>query len=474
MAKTKPKPKSKRRDRVIPTSLRGSFEVESLRLGEAFDGPEMEEILALEALRRGGDAFDVFRLLTAHRDQRRRSRSAHALRGLGMEFAPLSARLEFDVPPDPAPYVETYRKEVLAEWERIPDWVRRSFDFDLRTQKNEYAGVADADRRFLFYLKYRPVFYRSGYSSPGDQVFRKLKQPKFLGLTVGGGVHEAFAEALERAEAALAARDASLPGRIGRQLKSVYGFVPRYIAGSDVLSNHAFGLAVDIDPWWNPHVKGTGNVSAKKLGPGNPVYKLLEEVTGHDFGADLSLSSFAANADRIREIHANQAEASEKLKRWLGRALPTYLGWKRDQPVTGKVTKKSLAKDPVMKEDEFTEGLPTQSFDRTASFPEDGKVDAEARKVEVLVEAYGLDTVKEWARQGIQTVPVELAVALTGAGMRWGSEYEHSKDVMHFELHPPRRYAPPDAGKRALSELFPRGSSPALRLGSEWLRAGKR
>jgi len=430
---------------VFSEGIRRAWQSETLDFGEMLAGPDVENALAMEAMRRGANMISVFKIISLRRDALRRSRMAHQLRGLGMETSPLSARLEWDPPFDAYPVWEDYQKEVRREWERLPGWIRVSFDFDAK-EKKAWADVAADERRFHFYLAARPLYYQAGYSRPADQIFLKLSQPKFLDREVGGGVSESFAEALAEAEKLLIRWNSPLTRMSSLDFKQIYGFVPRFIAGSTTLSNHAFGLAVDIDAATNPHLK------EGEKGPSAMVFDVLKKITGYDFGQSFTSGNLPP-VDRARAIHQQQQEASQKLQAWLYAHIPDYISMARSQAGAPK------PRDPLWKEDEFTRSLPTQTT-------------LEAIDVRSLVTGYSLDGVKTWAREGIQTVPIDLAAALMEVGMRWGSEYDHSKDVMHFEQNPASKFLPKDSKRRPLTDLVLPGQHLEFKLVSDedWVR----
>src|SRR5205823_13084081 len=79
------------------------------------------------------------------------------------------------------------------------------------------------------------------------------------------------------------------------------------------LSNHAFGLAVDIDSPWNPHIKD------------REVIEVLKEITGYDFGEYfVNRSEAIPSLDWAAQIHMRERDASNRLQDWLRRYLPIY------------------------------------------------------------------------------------------------------------------------------------------------------
>lgn len=417
-----------------------------LRFGETLAGPDAEEALAREAFRRGADYPSAVKIVMLRRDNIRRARMAHELRGLGLETSPLSARLEWEPPVDLTSAWEEYSAEIRHEWGRLPVWIQRSFDFADRAERKAWEGIADDERRLAAYMRSRPLYYQNGYSNPVDQILLKLTQPTFLATQIGGGVSRCFADALAEAERILTKWGSPLVRISTAGFRQAYGFVPRFIAGSGVLSNHAFGLAIDVDYATNPHVGGKGG------GLNTRTLPIIRKITGYDFGESFARGSFPP-VERIRLIHAQQQDASAKFQSWLQANLPDYIAAKRDSSPPPK------SHDPIWKDDEF----------RPTGAP---KSSAEVHDLEALVGAAGLDAVKEWARSGIQTVSVELAAALVEVGMRWGSEYQHSKDVMHFEMNPASRYLPRDSRRRPLDDLVLPGQHVDFHLVSDedWVK----
>lgn len=432
-------------DALIAGAARRALSAGPLRFGELLGGRDAESALAMEAFRRGADYPSAVKIVMLRRDSMRRANLAHELRALGLETSPISARLEWDPPIDLMPTWDDYRREVRGEWSRLPGWVQKSFDC-ARSELKAWEGVADDERRFAHYMKSRPLYYRNGYSNPADQIFLKLTQPTFLATSVGGGVSACFAALLAEAEKVLDRWNSPLTRQSTPGFQSAWGFVPRFIAGSSVLSNHAFGLAIDVDYTTNPHVgAGTTGLTAQTV-------PIVRKITGYDFGL-----SFADGAlpplDRVKLIHAQQQDASGKFQRWLRTYLPDYIAVKRASSPPPKAT------DKIWKEDEFSpKGAPQSS--------------QEVNDLEALVAAAGLDDVKRWARSGIQTVSVELAAALVEVGARWGSEYDHSKDIMHFEMDPPSKHLPPDSKRRPLEDLVLPGQHVDFHLVSDedWVR----
>jgi hypothetical protein len=296
------------------------------------------------------------------------------------------------------------------------------------------------------YHALRPIYYLAGYSNPLADIFQRIRPIPFLGKPTTG-IHDAFAPVLARAVAILSAVAPELPGNVTAALQdsTIGAFVPRFIAGSAKLSNHAFGLAIDLDPASNPHLK-------------NPVIPVLNKIVSAQIGRPFDFGkSFVEgkhwtgvlnDEQKTKVAHAYGRTGSLALQEWLKQHLPTY-----EQCVTKIAAGKNAAAGTALKqqadeaqqiiaEDSDLRLLQQLNGDVKAGFPT-------------------LATLRVWMQKGVQTIPLELAVALrqaireSGQTGGWGQQdYEHSKDTMHFEIDAASAI-PPDSGPRTLRELFP-------------------
>ena len=89
----------------------------------------------------------------------------------------------------------------------------------------------------------------------------------------------------------------------------------------------------------------------------------------------------------------------------------------------------------------------------TQCVPLDAATALEIERVQVLLKFHRMAELEAWADRGIQTIPIELAAAMAQLGFRWGAMYEHTKDVMHFELLA-TDVVKPDSARRPLEELL--------------------
>jgi uncharacterized protein (DUF4415 family) len=259
------------------------------------------------------------------------------------------------------------------------------------------------------YRVLRAVYYRAGWTSARTHIFEHIVRADLLGVRIVGGVHDVMLPVLERMERDLpeATKAGFAAGTLG-----VGGFVPRFIAGTDTLSNHAFGLALDIDPTWNPHVKGAGDVAA------------FRRATGADLGDLLFRGSESSQETRRR-----MAEVSELLKPWLATWLPVYQQY-GDAADRARKARTQIERDTARRE--------VAEMERDMN---DNPASADLRALHTMVRNHTLATVRAWAVHGITTIDPDVIEAFREAGSdyqaRWGAEYKGSKDMMHLELLAP-------------------------------------
>ena len=381
-----------------------------------------EDGLAMEALKRGARTVDLASRIRAWRD--RRAGGGVGTLGVKQRLMDMPA---YDLGAESSAFtlvgrVEAqYRNMVQQEFSKLPDNVKVSF------------GSKDTSP-FEHYLGIRSQYYQAGYSNPADAIFSKIQPCKFLGHNVIGGLHEVYVKALNRLPGLLDSWSPGLATRIGQGLKSVCGFVPREIAKTAgetraaVLSNHAFGLALDIDPLPNPRIADQRAIA------------ILKEVTGYDFGKPFISDADSAGMpafETAMQVHMRADTASKAVQRWVSTWLPIY----EEQEKIAKARKKDL----------FAYG--SSSEPTISSEVADLEKAANVERMRLLIQIQSREYVRAWAQQGIQTIPIYLAAAMVQIGTRWGSTYKDSKDGMHFELLA-SNVIPPDAKKRTLDQLY--------------------
>jgi hypothetical protein len=313
------------------------------------------------------------------------------------------------------PIADSYRAMVEAEFRGLSAFVQSSFAFE----KND---------RLRYYFKIRAAFYQAGYSDPAGQVFAHIGETTLLGKPISGGVHELFATKISGLEPLLNGWKAGLAQEVAAQINGIGGFVPRYIAGSSKLSNHALGLAIDIDPTTNPQLRGETIKVLNKV--------VAKQGLNYDFGKRLVAKEKGLSpADWAAQTYVVASQASDAVRNWLKKYLDLY----HDPDVQAMLGHPNLnAKS--------TKNLDAETWDNLKLLDE-------------LHRYHSAAEIRKWAEQGIQTLPFYLVVGLVKLGLRWGETYETTKDAMHFEFE---GAIPPDSPQRPLNDLFNQyGGGPA-------------
>ena len=247
----------------------------------------------------------------------------------------------------------------------------------------------------------RGAYYRAGWTSICRDVLNEIGQATFFGAPVIGGAHLELRQLLTLVEDAVRKADPHAPKR-GTAGFVIGGFTPRFQAGSDQLSNHAFGLAIDIDADWNPQVKSPAAIAAFQRATGEKVDVLFRN---------------ASSVDALHRIYDRVLAISRKLQAWLTKFMPMY-----EQLQADRAKYKGDASAKV----------------KLAALDQELKANPDLAALHTLVAEYKMKVVQAWLAYGIVTIPVkviELFVSLGKKhGARWGGEYERSKDVMHLEL----------------------------------------
>lgn len=380
----------------------GAIPQSSLTRAIALDPVELN--LVEEGLRLGAEPGAVANLVFEHRYGRRSAltaapaSSARTLSLLESTEETVSDRDRLNaILTELEPYITAYRQEVVQEFYGLSGGVQAAFD---QSPDN--------------YLQLRPLYYADGYRQPAEQIFADIQPYTFLGHKVAGGLHTAMAQRLTQAKEILDGWEPGLSAEMGKLFKSIGGFVPRTIAGSTVLSNHAFGLSIDIDPDTNPHIK-------------REVVDVLNEIvkpSGFDYGQRfVEPDPKIPPADWAAQTHLLAAQASNLVKAWLQLHFPRF------KPLWDEVKQA----DQVLRDRKSTAQARKDAKAAREHAIKHMELDVELNRIWILVQHHG-NAVERWVTYGVQTVPLYLAVALVKAGLRWGQTYGDSKDGMHFEL----------------------------------------
>ena len=327
----------------------------------------------------------------------------------------------------------------LSDQRTVPDQVvadqivgaTMSFDMMIETEFNSLSDAARASFKPggeypSAQAKYRAFWvkmYRLGYNRPFETIFGAIHEGRFLGQDIDGGIHDTFAAVLAAVEQNL---DSGAPGtaaKIGRGLSSVLGVQMRMIDGSPNLSNHAFGLAVDLDPRYNPNVK-------------LDFVNVVREITGTDFGRSFAAASLPNDAE-VTQAYAIESKASDLFKAWLTKWIPPYEENKAQQAAIAAAAKGNT---------------PAPAFPAPADDPATRQRNFALIDRLLRLRETTMQSLKGWATHGIITIPLQVAVAFAKAGANWGSQYPDRKDTMHFEIFASKAL-PPDVPPRRLDDL---------------------
>lgn len=303
--------------------------------------------------------------------------------------------------------VESVRIQVVVRHDAYVALAKREFDTlsplvqpwfkPLRTgqQIDPYATAEDK------YRAMRGAYYRAGWTAIWRDVLQRIEPATFFGTPVQGGVHRELAGLLALVEEAFRKAEPDGPKQNAAGFV-IGGFNPRFQAGSDQLSNHAFGLAIDIDHDWNPQLKSPAAIKAFQRATGETVDVLFRNVS---------------SGDVLRRTYERVVRMSRKLQDWLAKFMPMYEQLQDDRA--------KCQDDPTAKA-------------KLALLDQELKANPDLAALHTLVVEYTMKVVRAWQAYGIVTIPfrvIELFVSLgKQSSARWGGEYEKTKDVMHLEL----------------------------------------
>jgi hypothetical protein len=245
-------------------------------------------------------------------------------------------------------------------------------------------------------------------------VFQDIVSPdsgaRFLGLEIIGGAHRLLVKQLGDLTKRPGEDPATGSGEVTPPVQTIRGFQPRRIAGTDKLSNHVFGLAIDIDATWNPVLKAESA-------------RIVSRHSGVDFTARLVQQGVS-----IEELYQQLSKAAQRFNKWLQESLKLEAKLRED--LRKAQDKRAAAKTEQEKKEADNEVSKAQT--------------ALANNLGMILEldmlrqdpAIGEKAVAEWEKHGILTIPISLVRALNNHAFGWGAEWEGSKDLMHFELDP--------------------------------------
>lgn len=348
-----------------------------------------------------------------------------------------------------------------GHWE---DTFKKQIQGNAEVPANKYPGpVTDSDE---YQYKIRPLYYSYGYTDPADFLSQQVEYSLLGKPKLKTWIHSDLKEILDKTPGVLNGWSAGLAEQTAKGIESVNGLQIREVKGKNVLSNHAFGCAIDVNALGNPHVVGPAvievfNWVARQGGAafdfGKPI--LSERERGHA----------KYTADDIMEVRNRAIPASDAVKAWLQTNLPRYrqimaqveiaekqLGIKNVKSNTtlkDRFKNAEAARNRLYQQRQNKKPIPVRSEADPSSEPvredspeEDAFEEIEAAlaeiandpdlsRIQVLYENFDIGYINTWEKQGVMGIPLYLAAALVGElDLQWGEQYETSKDAMHFEL----------------------------------------
>lgn len=356
---------------------------------------------------------------------------------------------------------------------------------------NQYPGpVADGDD---YRYRIRPLYYSHGYTDPADFLSQQVEYSLLGKGRLKTWIHSDLKDILDKTPGVLNGWAAGLAEATAKEIGSVNGLQIREVKGKGVLSNHAFGCAIDVNALGNPHVVGAAVVE---------VFNWVARQGGvpFDFGKPILTQHERGHArytaDDIMEIRNRAIPASDAVRAWLQTNLPRYrkimaqvqvaeqeLGIKHVKPGTplgerftkASAAAKRLRQERLKKIPPFVETEANKGSEPPPDAEPEGEAlheideaflaitsDPDLSRIQVLYENFDTSYINTWEKQGVMSMPLYFAAALVGElGLRWGEQYEGSKDAMHFELvdHVPAndplpKGEKPRTLKRLLDEAF--------------------
>lgn len=422
-----------------------------------FDEPvplEMEEALAREVLRRGASDTEALLLVLRYRVHKQRQQlTSRGSLGPGLGMEPLAAPMaEADVSVHVAPAIRAFRQRIKDEFDTMPDIVKAAFAPSAEQRKKNPDLTAARKYGDLW-----PVYYNAGYDDPGKTILAEIRKCSFLGKPVDQGVHRIMAERMGLVEQVLKGL-MSQQLEDGKRIHGLLGFQPRRIESqgqkkSAGLSNHAWGLAVDIDATLNPQIVGREVIT---------VLNSLVQDLGWDFGRRyLETPKDPTEAvHAVEKTYAVAQHASDRIRDWLRLHLPRYKALvEKENRIKAAVGEKEFARLLSITSTSYAPPSPaTQASSIEAelgAIEQQLQADDDLRRLRILDRYYrprDARLLDRWATHGIQNLPLALVLAFVRNGFRWGQTYDGSKDAMHFELLP-GKVLPPDGPARSLDQL---------------------
>ena len=312
-------------------------------------------------------------------------------------------------------------KRIQSEWAGYGPHVRQVF---------EQLAKSNNVESLSYYRLIRSLMVKAGWYDPA-RIWREVKAPEeatLLGVQIDHGAHRVVVELLKAGNEDLtAARTDGTKGPI----RTVNGFQPRVVEGTDKLSNHAWGLALDVDATWNPYITDKDVIDV-----------LSRHSSEHlDISKDV-VDRSVPDADKLAKRYEKLNRLSKDIEEWLKTAVETehtLSGAVEQAEEQGRLAAKSNDRTAIQKAEQAV----AKARQKLADSQDAQDVRTLARR-----QKRDKDVLETWRSSGVLTLPLELITKLRAHSFGWGGEYENKKDFMHFELTPDGRLSKeqPDAG----------------------------
>lgn len=304
---------------------------------------------------------------------------------------------------------KVFSKTVEAEFQGFAPHVRAAF-----ASTAQLNGVFTGLESYRFIRARLWEGGRRNASSLFHDILGKDDGARLLGREIQNGAHRLLVEKLQPL------RDAPQGEVI--PMKSIIGFQPRLIANSENLSNHVFGLAIDIDATFNPHIRSPGAI----------------EIVLRRTGVNLGKPLLRPGGD-IEDAYQKLRDVSNRLRDWLRAALPAEARLRGAFETANRGVRSAeatLRRARTEAEKRVAAAQLEQARRELGLARDELNRSPEAFDVGELAKEFGRPTLEQWESRGLFTIPIEVARGLRNQGLDWGVEWKTHKDVMHFELDP--------------------------------------
>jgi D-alanyl-D-alanine carboxypeptidase len=318
----------------------------------------------------------------------------------------------------------TLEKKIKKEWEDLNSLARQAFEHQAKGKKAE---------PFSYYKKLRARMCTDGWPDPA-QYWNEIVPGTLFGVPIGYGIHSKLLQRLKGTDESWKSTTDEPPEDLTAKpsganpvpIADVGGFEPRLTLPSETaLSNHAWGLAIDVDAVWNPYITNKEMMQVIKTHSGIDLSQ--DPINLHELRNDPNDSSKSAkNNDKLTARHKKLEEASTAIAAWLKKETPKENRLARALEEAEKTLHEAQeAGDPIA-----IDAAKQQVTEASNAYNND----PDARHIATL-RILRKDELKYWEGDSFLNLPPKLIIKLKSRGFGWGGEYIHNKDFMHFELY---------------------------------------